>query len=103
VIERSKVKLGHPLPGYRFKPGESIVHSGFAEEFRQGKCAQKDLNDMKMLVVEVGIVQRTQNESYHLLYCSTAGGDKIPWNQIDHWRSKTDIESNFERCDHPEI
>jgi hypothetical protein len=102
VIDRSKVKLGHPLPGYRFKPGECIVNSGSAEEFRQGKCSQKELGDMKMLVVEVGVEKLTQNEGYHLLYCSTAGGEKIPWNQIDHWRSKSDVESMFERCD-PDI
>jgi hypothetical protein len=37
-----------------------------------------------MLVVEVGIDRITKSESYHLLYYYTAGGTKIPWNQIDH-------------------
>jgi hypothetical protein len=64
---------------------------------------QKELDDLKMLVVEVGIDKFTQQGSYRLLYYSTAGGDKIPWNQIDHWRSKNDVESNFERCDHPQV
>jgi hypothetical protein len=53
---------------------------------------------MKMLVVEVGIDKITQTENYRLLYCSTAGGDKIPWNEIDQWWSKTDVESNCEPC-----
>jgi hypothetical protein len=56
-----------------------------------------------MLVVEVGIDRRSQSESYRLLCYYTAGEDKIPWNQIDHWRSKDVIESNFESCGHPEI
>jgi hypothetical protein len=56
-----------------------------------------------MLVVEVGVDRITQNESYRLLYCSKAGGDEIPWNQIDHWRPKEVVEANFEPCDHPEI
>jgi hypothetical protein len=93
MIDRSKVKLGEPLPGYRFKPGESIVNSDFAEEFRQGIC------NLKLLVVEVGIDKITQNESYRLLYYSIAGGDDIPWNQFHQWRLKTVVESNFEPCD----
>jgi hypothetical protein len=103
MIDRSKLKLGNPLPGYRFKPGECIVNSRFVHEFRQGKCTQKELDDLKMLVVEVGIDKSTEKGSYRLLHYCTAGGDKIPWNQIDHWRSKTEVESNFEPCDHPEI
>jgi hypothetical protein len=103
MIDRSKVKLGEPLPGYRFKPGESIVNSDFAEEFRQGICTQKELDDLKLLVVEVGIDKITQNESYRLLYYSIAGGDDIPWNQFHQWRLKTVVESNFEPCDHPAI
>ena len=71
-----------PLPGDRFKPGESIVNSRFLSEFQQGKCSQKELDDLKMFVVEVGIDRTTQKASYRLLYYSTAGGDKIPWNQI---------------------
>jgi hypothetical protein len=63
MIDRSKVKLGEPLPGYRFKPGECIVNSDFADEFREGICTQKELDDLKMLVVEVGIERITQNES----------------------------------------
>ena len=64
MIDRCKVKSGEPLPGYRFKPGESIVNSDFADEFRQGICTQNELDDLKMLVVEVGIDRITQNESY---------------------------------------
>ena len=103
MIDRSKVKVGDPLPGYRFKPGECIVNSRLLYESRRRKCTQKELDDLKMLVVEVGIDKRSQKVSYRLLYYCTAGGDKIPWNQIDHWRSKTEVESNFERCDHPGI
>jgi hypothetical protein len=103
MIDRSKVKLGEPLSRYRFKPGECIVNSDFANEFRQGICTQKELDDLKMLVVEVGIDRMTQNESYGLLYYSIAGGDGIVWNQIHQWRLKTTVESSFEPCDHPEI
>jgi hypothetical protein len=42
------------------------------------KCTQKELDDLKMLVVEVGIDKCTQKGSYRLLYYCTAGGDKIP-------------------------
>ncbi len=55
-----------------------------------------------MLVVEVGIEKVTQKKGYRLLYYSTAGGDKIPWNHIDHWRPKDAVELNFELCDHPD-
>ena len=103
MLDRAKVKFGESLPGYRFKPGECIVNSDFANEFRQGICTQKELDDLKMLVVEVGIDRMTQNESYGLLYYSIAGGDGIVWNQIHQWRLKIIIESNFELCDHPEI
>jgi hypothetical protein len=75
MLDRAKVKFGEPLPGYRFKPGECIVNSDFANEFRQGICTHKELDDLKMLVVEAGIDRMTQNESYGLLYYSIAGGD----------------------------
>jgi hypothetical protein len=55
VIDSAKQKLGGPLPAYLFKPGECIANSRFVEVFRQGKCTQKELDDLKMLVVEVGI------------------------------------------------
>jgi hypothetical protein len=102
VIDRSKLKFGDPLPGYRFKPGECIVNSRFVVELRHRKCTQKELDDLKMLVVEVGIEKVTQKKGYRLLYCSTVGGNKIPWNQIDHWRSKDVVESDFEPCEHPQ-
>ena len=69
----------------------------------QGKCTQKELDDLKTLVVEDGIDTITQSECYRLLYYYTAGVDKIPWNQIDHWRPKDVVEANFEPCDHPQI
>jgi hypothetical protein len=68
MIDRSKVKFGEPLLGYRFKPGDCIVNSDFASEFTQGICTQKELDDLKMLVVEVGIDRMTQNESY--VFCT---------------------------------
>jgi hypothetical protein len=70
--------------------------------FRRRKCTQKEIDDLKMLVLEVGIDRITQNQSYRLLYYYTASGDSIAWNH-DHWRSKAVVESKFERCDHPEI
>jgi len=42
VIDRSKVKLGGSLPGYRFKPVECIVFE-VIDEFRRRKCTQKEL------------------------------------------------------------
>jgi hypothetical protein len=58
MIDRSKLKLGNPLPGYRFKPGECIVNSRFVHEFRQGKCTQKELDDLKMLVLRSGLINQ---------------------------------------------
>jgi hypothetical protein len=52
--------LGDPLLGYRFMPGECIANSRLVEVFRQGKRTQKELDDLKMLVVEVGIDRITQ-------------------------------------------
>ena len=80
MIDRSKVKFGEPLLGYRFKPGDCIVNSDFANEFTQGICTQKELDDLKMLVVEVGIDRMTQNESYGLLYYSIAG---VGWHSVE--------------------
>jgi hypothetical protein len=59
-----KVNFGNPFPGYRFKPGECIVDTNSANDFRQGKCTQKDLDGVKMLVAEVGIDNKTGMESY---------------------------------------
>jgi hypothetical protein len=98
VIDPAKLKLGDPLPGYRFMPGECIANSRFLEVFRQGKCTQKELDDLKMLVVEVGINRITQSESYRLLYSYTAGGAKISWNQIDDWRPKDVVEAILNRA-----
>jgi hypothetical protein len=104
MLDRFKVKLGNPLPGYRFMPGECIVNTNFANEFRQGKCTQQDLDGLKMLVAEVGIDKNTGKESYRVLYYSPVkGGEDLPWNQIDQWHLKAFVDSNFEICDHPEI
>jgi hypothetical protein len=70
-------------------PGDCIANSRVVEVFRHGKCTQKELDNLKILVVEVGIDRITQSESYRLLYYYPAGGAKIPWNQIDHWRQRT--------------
>jgi hypothetical protein len=75
MIDMSEVKFGEPLLGYRFKPGDCIVNSDFANEFTQGIYTQKELDDLKLLVVEVGIDRMTQNESYGLLYYFIAGGE----------------------------
>jgi hypothetical protein len=69
-VEKFKVKFGEPLPGYRFKPGECVVNFNVAEEFRQGKCSQKQFDGVKMLVAEVRIDEKTGYESYRLLYYS---------------------------------
>jgi hypothetical protein len=37
------LKFGVPLPGFRFSPGECIVNSTFAEDFRQGKVPAKTI------------------------------------------------------------
>ena len=47
-------------------PGECIANSRFVEVFRQGKCTKKELDVLKMLVVEVGINRITKSESYRL-------------------------------------
>jgi hypothetical protein len=65
-----KLNFGEPLPGFRFKPGECIVDSKSAEEFREGKVTAEQFDAVKMVVLEVGIDKRTEVESYHLLYDS---------------------------------
>jgi hypothetical protein len=104
MIENFKLKFGNPLPGYRFKPGECIVDTNSANDFRQGKCTQRDLDGVKMLVAEVGIDNKTGMESYRLLYYSPVeGAEDLPWNQIDQWRIKAGVDLNYELSDHPEI
>jgi hypothetical protein len=102
MIDKFKVKLGPPQPGYRFTPGECVVNSNHAEKFRQGKCTQEQIDGLKMLVAEVGIDKRTERESYRLLYYSSVkvGGD-LPGTEMDQWFLKVYVESNFETCDHP--
>jgi hypothetical protein len=96
--DKSKIKFGDPLPGFPFKPGEWIVNSHWAEEFRRGICTQKQFDGMKMLVVEVGIDDKTKIEGYRLL-------NQLP-GVVDHssrkivqWRLRIYVESNFEICD----
>jgi hypothetical protein len=62
MIDKFKLKFGEPLPGFRFKPGECIVNSNWAEEFRQGKSTLKQFDGLKMVVREVGIDERTKKE-----------------------------------------
>jgi hypothetical protein len=82
-LYRFKVKIGKPLPGYRFKPGECIVNSKHAEEFRQRKCTQEQVDGVKMLVLEVGIDEKAGKESYRLLYDSpTKIGADLPWGKM---------------------
>ena len=104
MIGRYKIKIGEPLPGYRFKPGECIVNSNHAREFSQGKCSQKQFDALKMLVVEVGVDQKTGHESYRLLYDSPVKvGENLPGTGMDQWFLKAFVDSNFELCDYPEV
>jgi hypothetical protein len=75
----SKINFGPSQPGYRFKPGECVVKSNTAEEFRQGKCTQEQIDGMKMLVAGVGTDKRTKLENYRLLYYSSVkAGENLP-------------------------
>jgi hypothetical protein len=74
MIDRSKVKFGEPLLGYRFKPGDCIVNSDLANEFTQGICTQKELDDLKTV---------TQKESYGLLYYSMPVGMPLHGIRLD--------------------
>jgi hypothetical protein len=104
MIDRFKVKFGEPLPGYRFKPGEYVVDSSYAEEFLQGKCTWEELNRLKMVVLSVGIDEQTELESYFLFYDSTVnGGRDLTWSQMEQWYTKLFVESHFELCNYPDI
>ena len=104
MIDRFRVKFGEPLPGYRFKPGECVVDSSFAKEYRQGRCTAEELNRLKMVVLLVGIDEKTGLEGYFLFYDTTVnGGRDLSWAQMERWYTKTFVESNFELCNHPEI
>ena len=101
-MEDFKVNIGKPLPGFRFHPGECVVNSNFAEQFRQGKITPKDFDGMKMVVLEVGIDQQTGRGSYRLLYDSKLeGSEGAPWGEIVQWFTKIYVESNFEKCEYP--
>ena len=105
MIDRSKVKVGDPLPGYRFKPGECIVNSRLLYESRRRKCTQKELDDLKMLVVEVGIVNAARRGV--TVFCTTVrregtkshgirliiGGQKLKSNPI--LSAATTLESDL--------
>jgi hypothetical protein len=95
--DTSRIKFGEPLPGFLFKPREWIINSYWAEEFRQGRCTQKQFDGMKMLVVEVGIDSKTKLESYRLL-CQLPGVVDRPLKMIVQWLLKIYVESHFEPC-----
>jgi hypothetical protein len=104
MFDKFKINLGPTQPGYRFKPGECVVDSNSAEEFRQGKCAQEQIDRVKMLVAEVGIDKATDRESYRIIYNSPSqGGEQLPGQEMDQWFLKAYVESNFEVCDYPAI
>jgi hypothetical protein len=100
MTDTFKIRFGESLPEYRFKPGECIVTSAVAEQFRRGRITQKHLEGLKMLVAEVGIDKRRNRESYRLLFYSTIRAEK---NEIERWFLKEFVEPNYELCDHPEI
>jgi hypothetical protein len=104
MFDKFKIKLGPTQPGYRFKPGECVVNSNWAEEFRQGKCTQNEIDGVKLIVTEVGINKATELESYRLLYNSPPqGGEHFPGQEMDQWFLKAYVESNFEICEYPVI
>ena len=103
MLRRFEIRFGEPLPGFRFIPGQCIVNSNHAEEFRQGKCTLKQFDGVKMVVTEVGIDKNTGRESYHLLYDSPVKIGENAATQMDQWFLKTYVELNFELCDYPEV
>jgi hypothetical protein len=96
--DKSRIKFGEPLPGFLFKPREWIINYHRAEEFRQGRCTQKQFDGMKMLVVEVGTDSKTKLEAYRLL-CQLPGAVDRPLKIVVQWLRKIYVESNFELCD----
>jgi hypothetical protein len=96
--DKSRIKFGEPLPGFVFKPREYLINAHWAEEFRQGRCTQKQFQAMKMLVVEVGIDSKTEIEGYRLLSHLPGVMGHRP-KMVVQWRLKIYIESNFELCD----
>jgi hypothetical protein len=61
MTDQLKLKFGPPQPGYRFNPGECIVNSNHAEEFRQGKSTPKQFDGLKMVVLEVGFGREVES------------------------------------------
>jgi hypothetical protein len=99
-----KLKIGPALPGYRFKPGQCIVNSNWAEEFRQNKSTLQQFDGLKSIVAEVGVNKRNGLESYRLIYNSPLkGAENVPWGDMDQWYLKLFVESNFEICDYPAV
>jgi hypothetical protein len=99
---KSMIKLGEPLPGFLFKPGEWIINSHRAEELRKGRCTRKQFEVMTMLVVGVGISDKSKIERYRLL-SQLRGVVDHPSKKIVEWHLRIYVESNFELCDHPRL
>ena len=51
------------IPRDTFKPGECVADANSAEKYRQTKITLKQLNGVKMVVLEVGIDKETGIES----------------------------------------
>jgi len=70
----------------------------------QGKCTQKELDDLKMLVVEVGIDTITQSESYLSFILLHGRRRQNPRGiRLIIGGQKDVVESNVEPSDHPQI
>ena len=100
MIDKFELRFSKPLTGFRFKPGECIVSSNWADEFRWRKRSQSYFDGMKMVVLEVRIGKGMGVESYRLLRNLRSPTGNAGQN-IEQWFKKTYIESNFEICDYP--
>jgi hypothetical protein len=96
--------LGKSQPEFLFRPGESIVNSKFAQEYRNGTCTLEQFDEMKLVVLEVGVDAKTGRLSYSLLHNAPGeGAESFSWGKIDKWFLNEYVEQNFENCDYPAV
>jgi hypothetical protein len=89
---------------YLFKPGQCIVNSNFAQEFKEGTCTLEQFDEMKLVVLEIGVDAKSGRPSYSLLHNTPGeGAESFSWGKVDKWFLKEYVEQNFEVCDYPVI
>ena len=102
-----KIIIGRSAPGYKFEEGDCIVKSEDAKLFQEGKIDQRQLDAVKLYVLEVGI-EINGYDGYQFVYDSPLKNQDGSFyfesgtpRSVDPRFSKDYVDLNFELCEYP--